>query len=229
MRQRIHLSRQHQLYCFSQGLVPAVALLAGLFFCSAPLWAASKPIPVRGDALSSSESIPNNDEFVEGNNGVLHVYGVLTESACRLDMASANQTVEMGEIGTGGLLAVGAEGSPVAVHLKLRDCLRAAANNLEETSGNRVWSESQPAVSITFLAKQDIYDRKMIGVKGTSGLALRLRDKDQQLVQLGRRSKPIMLNQGNDVLTYWITPVRTPAPLLAGAYAAHIDFRLSYD
>ncbi|MGL5387398.1 MAG: fimbrial protein [Serratia sp. (in: enterobacteria)] len=178
---------------------------------------------------SAERNLSTSERFVEGNEGILHVYGALTESACRLDMTSANQVVEMGVIGTGRLQSVGAEGTPVAVNLILRDCLRVSSYNLDERQGNVVWAEDQPSMSITFLAPQDIYDSKMIGVRGAQGLALRLSDSEQHPVPLGQRNRPVLLNPGNNVLNYWLTPVRTAAPLQAGAYTANVDFRLSYD
>lgn len=47
--------------------------------------------------------------LVDGEHGVLHVSGALTESACRLEMSSADQSVELGDVGTGRLnrLAIG--------------------------------------------------------------------------------------------------------------------------
>ncbi len=44
---------------------------------------------------------------VDGANGTLYVHGALTESACRLAMTSANQTIDLGTIGTGQLQQVG--------------------------------------------------------------------------------------------------------------------------
>ncbi|STQ13890.1 type-1 fimbrial protein [Enterobacter cloacae] len=40
------------------------------------------------------------DELVDGNYGLLHVRGALTESACRLEMDSAWQEVDMGTTAT---------------------------------------------------------------------------------------------------------------------------------
>ncbi|UAN48635.1 type 1 fimbrial protein [Serratia sp. JSRIV001] len=183
------------------------------------------------DAGSNSveRNLSTSEMFVEGNEGVLHVYGALTESACRLDMTSANQVVEMGETGTGRLQEVGAEGTPVEVNLILRDCLRSSSYNLDKRQGNVVWSTDQPSMSITFIAPQDIYNKEMIGVKGAQGLALRLSDNDQHTIPLGQRNKPTLLTPGHNVLNYWLTPVRTAAPLQAGSYTANVDFRLSYD
>ncbi|VTP64682.1 Uncharacterised protein [Serratia rubidaea] len=50
---------------------------------------------------------------VEGANGVLHVHGVLTESACRLEMSSAEQSVSLGNTGSGRLQQAGDRGEPV--------------------------------------------------------------------------------------------------------------------
>ncbi|UAN52431.1 MULTISPECIES: hypothetical protein [Serratia] len=45
----------------------------------------------------------------------------------------------------------------------------------------------------------------------------------------GLAGQPQLLTPGNNVLTYYIAPERTGAPLQAGAYLAHINFRLSYE
>lgn len=48
-------------------------------------------------------------------------------------------------------------------------------------------------------------------------------------IRLGERGAPLLLTPGQDALDYRVTPERTRAPLQAGAYSAHVDFRLSYD
>ncbi|WP_028127826.1 fimbrial protein [Serratia marcescens] len=87
---------------------------------------------------------------VDGAHGVLHVRGELTESACRLEMASAYQAVSL---------------------------------------GNRHGHD----------------------------------------VRLGSRGAPLALAVGQQALNYTVTPERTRAPLVPGAYAAVVDFQLSYD
>lgn len=166
---------------------------------------------------------------VDGAHGVLHVHGALTESACRLDMATARQTVELGETGTGRLLNVGDRGTPVAVTLRLYDCLRSGARNRDWRSGNLTWDPVQPAVSVGFVAPADVNSPSLIGVRGASGLALRLTDADHRDVRLGSRGKPLLLLPGQNVLTYYVVPERTGAPLNAGGFQANIDFWLNYD
>lgn len=106
---------------------------------------------------------------VDGANGVLHVRGALTESACRLEMQSARQDVWLGETGTARLAQVGDRGTPTAIRLYLRDCLRSPANNRDLRSGNRVWSTEQPAVSVSFVAPADADNPQLVKVRGLPG------------------------------------------------------------
>ncbi|CAI2142749.1 PAP fimbrial minor pilin protein precursor [Serratia fonticola] len=166
---------------------------------------------------------------VEGANGVLRVQGTLTESACRLEMVSAWQDIALGEIGTGRLRHLGARGTPVAVHLKLQDCLPGPADNRDRRTGNRLWSPNQPAVSVSFIAPADADNPQLIKVQGAEGLALRLTDSQGRDVRLGSRGAPLWLTPGQNILTYTVTPERTSAPLAAGVYWAQMNFRLHYD
>lgn len=166
---------------------------------------------------------------VDGANGVLHVHGALTESACRLEMTSAYQDVWLGETGTARLAQVGAQGTPVAVQLRLRDCLRSPANNRDERNNSLLWSTHQPAVSLSFSGPADVDNAQLVKVRGASGLALRMNDTLGRDIRLGSRGAPLMLAVGQDTLDYIITPERTRAQLQAGAYSAQLNFKLSYE
>ncbi|WP_164120378.1 fimbrial protein [Serratia marcescens] len=166
---------------------------------------------------------------VDGAHGVLHVRGELTESACRLEMASAYQAVSLGNTATAQLAQVGDRGVPVNVQLHLRDCLRTASNNRDVRTGNRVWSALQPAVSVSFIAPADADNPVLVKVRGAAGLGLRIADERGEDVRLGSRGAPLALAVGQQALNYTVTPERTRAPLLPGAYAAVVDFQLSYD
>lgn len=166
---------------------------------------------------------------IDGNVGVLHVQGALTESACRLEMNSAWQTVDLGNMGTAHLRQVGAQGEPVKLRLQLRDCLRSPADNWDERSGTRLWNPSQPAVSVSFVAPADVNTPALVQIQGASGLGLRLRDEQGRDARLGSRGAPLWLTPGQSTLIYSVTPERTRAPLQAGAYSARVDFRLNYD
>lgn len=177
--------------------------------------------------MPPAQAVDNWD--VEGANGVLHVRGALSESACSLEMATARQEVWLGELGSAGFQQPGDRGTPVAFQLRLKDCLRAPASNRDPWGGALAWSGSQPAVSVSFTAPADADAPSLIRVSGVSGLALRLADSAGAPVRLGVRNAPRLLTPGQNTLTYTITPVRTPATLGVGAYRATIDFRLYYD
>lgn len=166
---------------------------------------------------------------VDGAHGVLHVHGALTESACRLEMASAYQAVSLGNTATAQLAQAGDRGVPVNVRLLLRDCLRTPSNNRDEHNGNREWSTQQPAVSVSFIAPADADNPALVKVRGAAGLALRITDERGKDVRLGSRGAPLALAVGQQALNYTVAPERTRVPLVPGAYAAVVDFQLSYD
>lgn len=166
---------------------------------------------------------------VEGANGTLYVQGALTESACRLEMSSARQDIWLGETGTAQLEMLGAQGTPVAFELRLKDCLRTPASLRDSRSGALAWAPNQPAVSVSFRAPADMDSPQLVKAQGVSGLGLRLLDSRGKDVRLGSRGEPLFLTPGQSSLTYTVTPERTKAPLVAGAYRAAVDFQLNYD
>ncbi|HHR6038867.1 TPA: fimbrial protein [Providencia alcalifaciens] len=166
---------------------------------------------------------------VDGANGSLYVHGALTESACRLDMTSTHQEVQLGEIGTGRLQTIGARGEPVRFELRLMDCLRSPAGGRDVRTGSLTWADNQPAVTVSFSASRDADNPQLLKAKGVSGLGLRMVNAQGEDVRLGSRGKPLLLTPGKNTLSYTVTPERTPAPLMAGSYRAVVDFHLSYD
>lgn len=177
--------------------------------------------------LPPSHAADNWD--VDGANGTLYVHGALTESACRLEMSSARQDIWLGETGTASLEALGAQGTPVAFELRLKDCLRTPASLRDSRTGTLTWAPNQPAVSVSFRAPADMDSPQLVKVQGVSGLGLRLMDSRGKDVRLGSRGEPLFLTPGQSSLTYTVTPERTSAPMVAGAYRAAVDFQLNYD
>lgn len=172
--------------------------------------------------------VPNGLD-VDGNHGVLHVRGLLTEGACRLDMASAWQDVDMGSLTTSTLPAPGTEGEPVLVTLHLKDCIRTRGDSLDRWTGTNVWDTVQPVVTVTFVAPVDPDSPSLLKVAGTQGIALRVTDAAHRTVRPGERGAPLFVTPSSDQLIYTITPVRTAAELVPGEYHAVLNFGLSYD
>lgn len=166
---------------------------------------------------------------VEGANGSLYVHGALTESACRLEMASAHQDIALGEMGTGRLQVIGARGEPVRFELRLADCLHSPAGSRDLRTGGLTWANDQPAVTVSFNATRDADNPQLVKADGVSGLGLRLETAQGEDVRLGSRGKPLLVSPGQQTLSYTVAPERTSAPLMAGSYRAVVDFHLSYD
>lgn len=165
---------------------------------------------------------------VDGSHGTLYVHGALTESACRLAMSSAYQTINLGTLGTGQLQHIGQTGNPVAIELRLEDCLSAESRS-RTAQGNLLWSQQMPAMKIRFLAPIDIQDPRLASVIGVQGIGLQLSDAARSPINLGEYSTPQLVSPGQNQLTYYVTPVRTSAQLNAGAYQALIRFQVSYE
>lgn len=162
-------------------------------------------------------------------NAVLHVTGALLESTCNLDMRSAYQEVNLGNIHTEALARPGDQGAPIAVQLTLRRCIRTAGGRRDEQGGAMVWSAAEPVVGITFRAQADADTPALVGVRGAGGFGLRLSDALKRNIELGVRTRAWFVAPGDSVLTYYITPERTSAPLAPGNFHAFINLFLTYD
>ncbi|MFP2693926.1 fimbrial protein [Enterobacter ludwigii] len=169
------------------------------------------------------------DELTDGNYGHLHVHGALTESACRLEMNSAWQEVDMGTTATGELKKPGDQGTPVRVEIRLEDCLPSPTSVRDAWSGDLLWSRDQPSVTVSFVAPRELFNPGLVRITGASGVALRLTDRLHRSVRLNGEGHPLLLDPGGNTLFYYIAPERTPTPLVAGAWQALIHFRLNYD
>ncbi|MCX3071351.1 fimbrial protein [Providencia stuartii] len=172
---------------------------------------------------------PVDNWQVDGENGVLYVSGSLTESPCRLSMMSASQTVDMGNIESASLPYVGAKGQPIPFQISLLDCIETNTLVTTRRTGETAWSPTQPAVKIRFLAPTVPFMPQYAQVTGAQGIGLELSNTRGQPLPLNEQSNPVLLASGQDVLTYYITPVRTAADMLANAYSALITFEMLYE
>lgn len=176
------------------------------------------------NAAAASE-FGSTDDF----NTQFHVIGSLLESACHLDMSSSYQEVRLGEIGTADLPRPGDQGVPVAVELTLRGCVRTQGGRREPNGGALAWSGAEPVVGVTFRAQADPDTPELVGVRGASGFGLRLSDANRRRIALGQRTRAWFVAPGDAVLTYYVTPERTSAPLRPGHFQAYINLYMTYD
>lgn len=182
-----------------------------------------------GLMLTGTSLVAQAQSIIDGEAGVLHVSGSLTESPCRLNMASLWQAVTLGNTASGQLQQAGAQGQPVNIELQLQDCQQATSRSRDANSDNLLWSPHQPAVTVRFTAPADNANPELFAVAGASGLGLRLRDAHGHNVRPNSDATPLLLNNGQNVLSYTLTPERTGAPLRAGSWYTLISFGLEYE
>lgn len=164
-----------------------------------------------------------------GMSGLLDITGSMHHSPCVLDMTSAYQTVDLGNVPRSQLLRPGDQANPVAFQLRFQDCRRASGSLIDERTGTLVWTAYQPIVSVSFLAPADPDDPRLVSVRGVTGLGLRLTDADGRDVRLGSQGHPLFVAHGSDTLIWHVQPTRTSAPLTNGQFWAVMDFRLDYE
>lgn len=192
-----------------------------LLFAGAPLvWAADENTQLYN---------PTDNWNVDGQYGVLYVSGSLSESPCRLAMTSEYQAINMGNFETSQLKYIGAKGRAVPFQIELLDCISHPTTLFNERTGQTAWSSSQPAVKIRFVAPAAEEMPNLALVEGTEGFALQLSNASGAALSLGESSNPVLLPSGQSQLTYYVSPVRTGSPLMAGAYHAVISFQMLYE
>ncbi|WP_233499013.1 fimbrial protein [Pantoea graminicola] len=179
--------------------------------------------------LLSPLSRANDFSQVEGESGTLYVTGALTQGACRLEMQSAWQQINLGTLVTGDFTSLGQRGEAIPFQLILRDCLSAGGHLQDAITGGTTWDSKQPVVSVSFIAPADSDTPELVRVEGAQGLGLRLLDNQQRNVRLGYRSEPLFVAPYHDALTWYVVPERTSAPLVVGPFTATVNFRLNYD
>ncbi|ELQ6169041.1 fimbrial protein [Cronobacter dublinensis] len=169
------------------------------------------------------------DEPVSADGGTLYVHGVMRENTCRLEMDSAWQDVDLGDITRADVSLVGKMAKPVTVTLHLRDCPEIPTRSANITPLTHTRSAQQPAYQARFVAPADASNPDLIKVTGVTGIGLRLKDSRGQTVRMAQQSDTVLLNPGQDTVNFTLAPERTAAPLVAGPYHALINFNMRYE
>lgn len=182
-------------------------------------------LPVRAQVESAYHPLSE----VDGEHGLLHVKGELTDSPCRLTMDSMDQTIDLGTLASADLAYPGARSAPVHFTLRLQDCLVASGHIRDARSGGTVYGVNHPVVSVSFTAPADFSDPSLMKLHGVQGIALRMTDSRNHDVRVGSRGVPQLLTPGDNQLGWTVVAERTPEAIVPGPFRATADFRLSYD
>lgn len=195
-------------YCYILGMATLLLALL-LWFC-----------------ISLSQLAFAKIESVDRSEGILLVYGALSENACRLDMDSVYQEVDLGVAETKNMQKVGDRGNPVVVRLRLLDCFRESIGN-EIISGRNL--PYLPLAKVGFWALQDEDIPELVALQGVEGVGLRITDDSGRKVIIGELGNYLRINSNQDALTYSFALERTNAELSPGHYTALVGFSLRYE
>lgn len=172
--------------------------------------------------------LPLTHAEVAGNVGKIRVYGALIESACRLEMSSLDQSIDLGNIQTADLKFVGDKAKATDFNIQLEDCISTQTNIKNVTTDTNLWSTDQPGFKVRFLAKSEPLAPNLIAVNGAKGIALQLNEADGVEIDLGMDSKPLLVTPLQEGFSYQVTPVRV-GDLEANAFQSIISFEVIYD
>lgn len=187
------------------------------------------PSPIIYGASSNAFHNATGNWDVEGANGKIFVYGSLTESACHLSMDSAFQSVDLGNVETASLKAIGAQGHKTPINIELLDCIETPTILRNNKSGNVTWSTSQPGMKIQFIAPVIPFRPNIASVEGVTGLGLQITNPKGKEIAFGEYSEPQLISSGQNILTYYVAPIRVAEKLQAGAYRSVISFQITYE
>ncbi len=172
---------------------------------------------------------PTDGWEVDGQHGVIHVSGSLTENPCELSMESSNQSVSIGNIPFSKLNNSKQSIQPVPFKIELLNCLQVQTELQNFQTGQSVWSSTQPAVKIKFLAVSVPENPNIISINGAHGFGLQIANPAGQILPIGKESNLMLIASGQNKLMYYISVIRTSGPLIPGKFSALIAFEMLYD
>lgn len=187
-----------------------------------------KKLLAMGVFIALSAAVNAEDEVPLVDTGTLYVHGDLQENTCRMTMDSAWQDVDLGSTARADVNLLGKAAKPVTVKIYLHDCPELANWSTNITPMTTTLSSMQPPYKARFMAAADETNPDLIKVVGASGIGLRLRDSRGDTVKMSQMGDSILLNPGQDEVTFTLQPERTAAMFVAGPYYAVVNFSMIY-
>ncbi|WP_171264711.1 fimbrial protein [Acinetobacter sp. ANC 4558] len=175
-------------------------------------------------------TVPLSTSYAEvaGNVGKIRVHGALVESACQLEMTSADQSIDLGTIQTADFKSIGDKAKAIPFEILLQDCISTNTSMTNFKTATEYWSTDQPAFKIRFLAQSAQGFPNLISVNGAKGIGLQISEENGTPIALGTNSHPLFITPPQEIFKYWITPIKI-ATLEPNAFQSIISFELIYE
>lgn len=156
-------------------------------------------------------------------DGVVTLAGVVIDSACGLEGASVDQTVELGSEPIGRLLRDG-EGQAQTFQLRLINCSLTRPDPSRPGVNLPDWEH----VRVTFDGASDMDGHTFATFGASQGVAFHLEDAAGEACAPGKPMGLYPLTEGDMTLNYTVRLVGNGVPMLAGDHTAAVRFKLEY-
>jgi len=156
-------------------------------------------------------------------DGLVTLGGEIIDSACGLELVSADQTIEMRPEPIGRLLR-NAIGDPHPFQLRLVNCSLTRPDPSRPDVNLPDWQHLQ----VTFDGPRDRDGRSFAAFGGSQGVALHIWDAAGQESVPGEPMPLLPLVEGDMTLHYTLRLVGNGLPLMPGAHGAAVRFKLEY-
>ncbi|MFL1495443.1 fimbrial protein [Pseudomonas antarctica] len=155
--------------------------------------------------------------------GVVTLGGVVVDSACGLELTSADQSIEMDPEPIGRLLR-NTEGAPHPFQLRLVNCTLTRPDPSRPGATLPDWEH----LRVMFDGPRDREGRSFAALGDSQGVAFHIWDSTGEESIPGEPMAPHPLAEGDMTLNYILRLVGNGLPLGAGAHRVAVRFTLEY-
>lgn len=152
------------------------------------------------------------------NGGTIHFQGEVVNAACAVDTASADQTVQLGQVRTAALSAAGMTSSPVGFNIQLDDCD----------------SKVSTSASVAFTGVTDPTNTEALALESSaagsaSNVGVQVLDRAGTALTFDGATfgAPVTLNNGTSTLPFQARYIAT-GEATAGTANANANFKVQY-
>ncbi|EKS56799.1 MrfE family protein [Citrobacter freundii ATCC 8090 = MTCC 1658 = NBRC 12681] len=172
---------------------------------------------------------------VSGEYGNVRFHGRVFVSPCVLDMASRDQTIDLGDISASRFRQGGDRSDPVVVTLYLNGCLKGSGHTLRDFPGQTsempelAYSTVERGVSMTMMAEGAPENSDLGRIRGdVRGAGIRLLTERKQLIHLNQPQRMWILKPGDNAIHFLAALESFGREVTAGEFNGLVRLKLEY-
>ncbi len=172
---------------------------------------------------------------VSGEYGNVRFHGRVFVSPCVLDMASRDQTIDLGDISASRFRQSGDRSDPVLVTLHLNGCLKGSGHTLKDFPGQTSelpelsHSTVERGVSMTLMAESAPENSDLGRIRrDVRGAGIRLLTERNQLIHLNQPQRMWILKPGDNAIHFLAALESFGQEVTAGEFNGLVRLKLEY-